>query len=152
MSLTGKLILAALAAVLLILFIPPVLASIALLGFLVGLFGAAVALWACVLLGERWVDEGLRGYNYLDALDDSLQNVFQGLRRLFVAKKRESLKARLVASWPLIKARGRVITALAALPVLLPIGVVVDGLPKTLRDLRRVLTKTAPNTWRGLYL
>ena len=98
MSLTGKLILIALAALFGAIFLIPVLAAILTLGALVGLFGAAVALWAIVLLGERWIDEGLGAYNFLDALDDALQDVFLGLRGVFAPKVRKSLKSRLVAS------------------------------------------------------
>lgn len=101
-----------------------------------------------MLLGERWVDEGLGAYNYLDALDDSLQNVFQGLRRLFVAKKRVSLKARLVAAWPLIKARMGVSVFWIISPIVFVLAVLRDGYWRTLRDFRSAAEDTAL-AWRG---
>lgn len=153
MSLTGKLILAALAAVLAVIFVPPLLATLLVLGFLVGLFGAAVALWAVVLLGERWYDEGLGAYNYLDALDDALNDVFRGLRRLFVPKARPSLKSRLVASWPLLKARVAVVWALSFGAPFLALAVMADvvrlGYPRAFRDLREMLFDHVPYIWRG---
>ncbi|MBB3693026.1 hypothetical protein [Sphingomonas sp. BK580] len=153
MSLTGKLILAALAAVLAVIFVPPLLATLLVLGFLVGLFGASVALWAVVLLGERWYDEGLGAYNYLDALDDALNDVFRGLRRLFVPKARPSLKSRLVASWPLLSRRLKLAGALTLGSPVLLLGFLGDalrfGFPRALQDLRDLLVRHVPYIWRG---
>lgn len=49
---------------------------------LAGLFACAVALWAFVLLAERWLEEGLARFTYLDALSESLRDIVLGIRRL----------------------------------------------------------------------
>lgn len=49
---------------------------------LAGLFACAVALWAVVLLVERWVEEGMASFNYMDALSESLRDIVLGIRRL----------------------------------------------------------------------
>lgn len=148
MSLTGKLILAALAAVFTSILILPALAILAVFAILAGCFGLAVALWAVVLLGERWFDEGLDGYTYLDALDDALNDVFHRLRRLFAAKVGPTFRERLVASLPLLAARGRVLVGIALFPVAIPLAIIGEGFRIVRSDLRGV-GRSMARTWAG---
>lgn len=151
MRLTGKLILGALAAVLVSIFIVPVLVTLAFLGTLLGAAFVAVAIWGVVLLGERWVDEGLGGYNYLDALDDAVQEVFQALRGLFAARSGPTFRQRLVAALPLLNERTKVTLAWPILIVLLiPVGIHA-GLVHAIKEARRAAEITSER-WSGAYL
>lgn len=83
MTMPAKFILGLIALVVFLLFFVPILLAGALLFLTIAAFGLVVAVWACVLLGERWIDEGLSGFNYLDALDASLNDLFHNTRRFF---------------------------------------------------------------------
>ena len=73
--------LVALAAAACLIALGPVLFVVASVATLVGLFALAVTVAAVVLLAERWVDEGLKDYSFLDALDDAFQEVVKGILR-----------------------------------------------------------------------
>ena len=72
----------------------PVLALLAGLLGLLAAFCVALVLWSLVLLGERWVDEGLGGYGLLDALDDALNEMVLATVHAIASHNRR-VKARL---------------------------------------------------------
>lgn len=151
MTLSGKLILVSLAAILAAILILPALALLAVLGTLAGLFVVVAALWAVVLLGERWIDEGLGGYNYLDALGESFENLFQGLCRLFLAPRRPTMRERFVAFLPLLVERVKLLGASVLLAVLFVPVVVIYGYREFRSEMRGGGARWIAQ-WRGAYL
>lgn len=136
----------------------PVLA-VALVGAsLAGLFALAVCLWAFVLLGERWIDEGLGGYNYLDALDEALDDVAHGLitsilalRPSSIRKSAAKLSARIVGYLPLVGERAKIVGALGVIAALLPFVVIIQGTQSVRKDFRG-FGRGIKDRWAGLYL
>lgn len=138
--------------------LPPVIVLTAALAAIVSLFALAVCIWAIVLLGERWVDEGLDGYTYFDALDEALDDVFHGaaltilsLRPTAIRKRVSKFVAAFVAALPLAKERARVIAILPVFPFIVLLGVFVEGYRVVRKDL--VGTGQAiKDSWAGAYL
>ena len=136
----------------------PVIVISAVLAALVGVFALAVCIWAFVLLGERWVDEGLDSYGYLDALDEALDDVFHGiaitilsLRPTSIRKRASKIAAAFVAALPLAKERARVIAVLPIFPFIVLLGVIVEGYRVVRKDLVGT-GQSIKDHWAGAYL
>ena len=129
--------LVALAAAACLIALGPVLFVVASAATLVGLFALAVTVAAVVLLAERWVDEGLKDYSFLDALDDAFQEVVKGLlRTIYRAKHLPGRIRSVLPSRRTLSRRFRVILAVAALPILTAVIFVVEGFDAVRRESR----------------
>ena len=129
--------LVALAAAACLIALGPVLFVVASVATLVGLFALAVTVAAVVLLAERWVDEGLKDYSFLDALDDAFQEVVKGLlRTIYRAKHLPGRIRSVLPSRRTLSRRFRVILAVAALPILTAVIFVVEGFDAVRRESR----------------
>lgn len=126
-----------LAAVACLIALGPVLFVVASAATVVGLFALAVSVVAVVLLGERWIDEGLKGYSFLDALDDAFHEVVKGtLRTVYRAKNLPCRIRSVLPSRRTLSRRVRVILAVAALPILTVVMFIVEGFDAVRRESR----------------
>lgn len=123
-----------LAAVACLIAMGPVLFVVASAATVVGLFALAVAVVAVVLLGERWIDEGLKGYSFLDALDDAFHEVVKSILRTVYRAK--GVPARVRAALPTIRKRSRVVVGVSILPVAIPLFVILEGIAVVRKDLK----------------
>jgi hypothetical protein len=131
---TGLLGLAAIAC---LIALGPVLFVVASAATVIGLFALAVAVVAVVLLGERWIDEGLKGYSFLDALDDAFHEVVKGtLRTVYRAKNMPGRIRSVLPSRRTLGRRARLILAVVALPFLTAVIFVVEGFDAVRRESR----------------
>jgi len=129
--------LVALAAAACLIALGPVLFVVASAATLVGLFALAVTVAAVVLLAERWVDEGLKDYSFLDALDDAFQEVVKGiLRTIYRAKHLPGRIRSVLPSRRTLGRRARLSLAVAALPFLTVVIFVVEGFDAVRRESR----------------
>lgn len=142
------------------------LLAIALVGLaIVSAFTLVVVLWAIVILGETWVDVGLKDYSFWDALDESLGDVLTGLALAIRAYRRRdrtplvqrvasvlpAFKRRIVASLPLLGQRAKVVGVLSISPFLIVAAIVQEGY----RSVRKDLVGTGAGikaAWAGEYL
>lgn len=143
--------LASLAVAAMLIALGPVLFVVASAGVVIGLFALAVSVAAVVHYAERWVDEGVKDYSFMEALDDGFQAVAKFLiRRIYAAKclpaKVRALKPRFVAFLPILKGRARVLAGLTILPFLFVFAVVIDGSRMVARDIRGMLPSMR-DTW-----